>query len=364
MAVILEEAMRGWMADHQGLRARIAERGVDRFFSVLVPAQPPTPAQLERALASARDEVFAALSADAVLDGLPNPPTGGGAREALRSSWLSLNPAWSVPAPPLGRGLSVPRLAVAAAVGSLLGMMLLGGLLNLTLGQRGVGMLIGAPSGAAAAMYSVGKLAESKALRFTLKSLMGVAWTADLLGATALGFGAIWGRLVGFGLLRRVLVYVGVVSLLAFTRGSTQYDVHAYRATVRDLIRQAVDCSALLLCSLSAGRVEPPPTATLDTGLARAIQELHRCDAAGLPTAAESVLLEARRLGLDGVSVPPQFVQASRAVRPRLRWSPELAQYYRPFGLIEEGDTVIVEDEPVIVNGTVLEKGLVRKQRS
>ncbi len=363
MAIILEEAMRGWMADHQGLRERIAERAVDRFFSVLVPAQPPTPAQLERALAGARDEVFAALSADAVLDGLPHPPTAGGAREALRSSWLSLNPAWGLPTPPLGRGLSVPRLAVAAAVGSLLGMTLLGGLLHLTLGLRGLGMLIGAPGGAAAAMYAVGKLAESKALRFALKSLMGAAWTADVLGAATLGFGAIWGRLAGVGLLRRILVYAGVVALLAFTRGSTQYDDRAYRKTVRDLIRQAVDCSALLLCSLSAGRVETPPTAALDRDLARAIQELHRCDAAGLPTAAESVLLEARRMGLDGVSVPPRFVQANDSVRLRLRWSPELAQHYRPFGLIEEGDTVIVEDEPVIVNGNVLEKGLVRKQR-
>ena len=50
-------------------------------------------------------------------------------------------------------------------------------------------------------------------------------------------------------------------------------------------------------------------------------------------------------------------------------WQPdwqvqELVQRYRPFGLIEEGDTVIVEDEPVIQNGVVLEKGRVRKQRS
>jgi hypothetical protein len=44
--------------------------------------------------------------------------------------------------------------------------------------------------------------------------------------------------------------------------------------------------------------------------------------------------------------------------RPRLVWSPELEQAYRPFGLIEDGDTGIVEDEPVIQNGRVLEKGV------
>lgn len=364
MAVILEESIRGWMAANQRLREQIAERAAERFILALVPTEHPTQAQMERAVAGAREEVFATLTADAVLDTLPTPPADAGARESLRSSWLSLDPLWGLPSPPPGRGLSTQRLAVAAAVGSLLGMMLLGGLLSLTLDSRGLGIVLGAPGGAAAAMYAVGKLAESKALRLTLKTLMGVAWTADLLGATALGFGAIWGRLVGYGLLRRVLVYAGVVSLLAFTRGSSQYDSRAYRNAVRDVIRQAVDFSALLLCSLSAGRIEAPKLAVLDADMARAIQGLHHSDAAGLPTAAEAVFLEAHRMGLEGVSTPPRFLQSARAERPRLSWSAELAQQYRPFGLIEDGDTVIVEDEPVIQNGNVLEKGRVRKQRA
>jgi hypothetical protein len=364
MAVILEEAIRDWMTRQQRLREQIAEGAADRFIAAIGGVAPPTQGQLDRAAASVRDAVYAALTADAVLDSLPNAPPDGGAREALRSSWLSLNPAWGIPGPPPGRGLSTQRLAVAAAVGSLLGMMVLGGLLNLMLGLRGVGMLVGAPGGGAAAMYAVGKLAESKTLRFVLKALMGVAWTADLLGATAFRFGAIWGRLAGFGVLRRVLVYVTVVSLLAFTRGSAQYDTGAYRSAVRDAIRQAVDFSSLLLCALSAKRAAPSQAAPLDAALARAIQGLHRADGAGLPMAAEAVLLEAQRLGLDGVSVPPRFIQSALSERPRLRWSPELAQQYRPFGLIEEGDTVIVEDDPVIMNGSVLEKGRVRKQRA
>jgi hypothetical protein len=364
MAVILEESIRGWMAAHQRLREQLAERGTERFFAALVPTEPPSPAQLERATASAREAVFAALTADAVLDTLPTPPPDAGAREALRSSWLSLNPAWGLPGPPPGQGLSAQRLAVAAAVGSLLGMTVLGGLLNLALDLRAVGMVIGAPAGAAAAMYAVGRVAESKSLRFALQALMGVAFTADLFGAAALGFGAIWGRLVGFSLLRRLFVYAGVISLLAFTRGSAQYDTGAYRKTIREVIRQSVDFSALLLCGLSAGQVEPAKVAALDAGLARAIQGLHRTDGTGLPTAAEAVLLEARRLGLDGVATPPRFAQPTQAERPRRRWDAELAQQYRAFGLIEEGDTVIVEDEPVIVNGNVLEKGRVRKLRS
>ena len=364
MAVVLEESIRGWMAAHQPLREQLAEYGSERFFAALTPGERPTPGQLERAIAGAREAVFAALTADTVLDDLPTPPADAGAREALRGAWLCLNPAWGLPSPPPSQGLSAQRLAVAAAVGSLLGMRLLGGLLSLALDLRAVGMVLGAPAGAAAAMYAVGRLAESKTLRFVLKGLMGVAFTADLLGAGALGLGAIWGRLVGFGLVRRVLVYTGVIALLAFTRGSTQYDARAYRKQIHGVIRQAVDFSALLLCGLSAGRVEHAEAAALDPGLARAIQGLHRTDGPGLPTAVEAVLLEARRLGLDGLAAAPRYTQPNQASRPRLHWDSDLARQYRAFGLIEDGDPVIVEDDPVIVNGSVLEKGRVRKQRS
>jgi hypothetical protein len=155
-----------------------------------------------------------------------------------------------------------------------------------------------------------------------------------------------------------------VVALLAFTRGSTHYDRGAYRESVRDLIRQWVDYSSLLLCSLSAAPPEPSRDVVLDPDLARAIQDLHRCDLPDLPMATEALLLEARRCGLAGLTTPARFTVSDRAERRQLRWGAELAPLYRPFGLIAEGDPVIVEDEPVIQNDTVLEKGLVRKQRS
>ena len=363
MSIVLEESIRVWMAGSQPLRERITEQGTERFIAVLGSTASPDRARLDRAAARARDEVFTALTADAVLDSLPSASTDSGAREALRSRWLSLNPAWNFPLPVSAPGLSAQRLAIAAAIGSLLGMALLGGLLHLTLGVRGLGMLIGGPGGAALAMYAVGRLKESKILRNVLKTLLGVALTADLLGAASFGLGALWGRLAGIGLLRRLLIYAGAVSLLAFTRGDAQYDTRAYRDSIRALIRQWVDVSSVLLCCLSARPVTPPGDAVLDAGLARAIQDLHRADATNLPAAAESLLLEARRMGLEGLSTPPRFGQSDRAERPHLRWSPELEQEYRPFGLIEDGDTVIVEDAPVIQNGRVLEKGRVRKQR-
>ncbi|EGV31952.1 hypothetical protein ThidrDRAFT_1526 [Thiorhodococcus drewsii AZ1] len=187
MSIILEESIHAWMATNQTLREQTTERATERFFAVFDHTETAIQARLDRATTSARDEVFAALTADAVLDSLPSAPTTAGAREALRSRWLSLNPAWDLPLPVTSPGLSSARLAIAAAVGSLLGMTVLGGLLNLGLGVRGLGMLIGGPGGAALAMYAVGRLTESKALRRMLKTLLGVAWTADLLGAASFG---------------------------------------------------------------------------------------------------------------------------------------------------------------------------------
>ncbi|WP_295443561.1 hypothetical protein [uncultured Thiodictyon sp.] len=365
MSVIIEEAIRGWMAANRGLREQVTGLGVERFFATLGDSEPADQAQLGRAVAAARDAVFTALTAETVFDQLPSPPLEAGAREALRSRWYGLSPTWVLPGPPTTeRSLSAQRLAIAAGGGSLLGMLVFGTLFNLSLDLRAVGMLIGAPAGAAGAMYAVGRLAESKALRVALTTLLGLAGTLDLARVATLGAVGLWGRLAGFGLLRRIMLYPGVVALLAFTRGSSQYDRGAYRESIRDLIRQWVDCSALLLCSLASAPVAPPRSPVLDPDLARAIHDLHRADLPALPTAAEALLLEARRLGLSGLSDPARFTAEERAERRRLRWGPELAEHYRPFGLIEEGDTVIIEDEPVIQNHTVLEKGLVRKQRS
>ena len=370
MAILLENSLRDWLAAHQPLLVSLTERATDRYIAVLGdPTQSPSPEQMARAAAAAQDEVYLGLTADAVLDSLPRPPATAGAQEALRGSWRCLSPAWQLPPPPVSLGLPAQRLAVAAGVGSLLGMILLGGVLHLALDLRPLGMTLVAVGGAAAAIYLVVKLADSRTLRVTLTTLMGAAFTADLLvKASTLGLGALWGRLGAMGLLRRSLVYFAVVAVLALTRGQGHYDTRAYRRVIGAMIRPLVDYSSLLLGTLSAEQAalpaSPPSGGSLDAGLARAFLELHHSDAPGLPTAAESLLLEARRLGLDGVGTPPRFLRPEpAAARPRLIWKAEMGEQYQTFGLIEEGDTVIVEDEPVYVNGHLVEKGRVRKIR-
>ena len=367
MSVILEEAIRAWMAAYPGPRERAAQAGLERFLATLGGGDMPTPLQVAQACIAARDAAFGALATDAVLDTLAGAPADASPREALRGRWSGLCPAWVLPAPPTGtRALSPPRLAWAAAGGGVLGMLVFGTLLNLSLDLRALGMLIGAPLGAAGAVYGIGRLTESRTLRLTLGTLVGVAGTLDLARVATLGAAGLWGRLAGMGLARRLVVYPGVLALLNFTRGESRYDRAAYREDIAALIRSQVDAAAVLLASLARTPDSAPRAPMLDRGLAHAILDLHRADPAGLPAAAEALLLEGRRLGLGGLAAPARFAAAGAGAdtRTRLRWEPALAERYRTFGLIEDGDTVIIEDEPVIQNACILEKGLVRKQRS
>lgn len=297
------------------------------------------------------------------MDTLPNPPSNASEREALRSSVLSLIPPFELAVPYSERTFSVRRMAAAAAIGALLGMIVLGLMLHWTLDERVVGIFLGALIGAPGTVLGVGRLAESKMLRNTLKTVIGVAGTVDLIRAI---LGGLWVKLAGLRMLRRVMVYLGVIALLTFTRGSAQYDMHAYRDRVEDIIRLWIYCASLLLCSLSASRTMETHSASgqLDADMARAIHDLYGSDLDGLPAAAEAVLLEAHRLGLEGLVGPARFTESCKAERVRLCWREELAEQYKPFGHVEEGNIVIVEDEPVIQNGIVLEKGRVRKQRS
>ena len=363
VTVITEEPIRAWMAANSQVRERVTSQGVDRFFTVLGASGQPAPAEVNRANAAAREAVFAALTADPVMDTLPNPPSNAAEREALRSSLLSLSPPFDLAVPPTVRTFSVYRMAAAAAVGTLLGMIVLGAVLNWTLDLRTVGIFLGALAGAPGAVLGIGRLVESKTLRRTLKTVIWAAGTVALIW-TALR--SLWGGLARLPLFRRVMVYLGVIALLAFTRDSAQYDVQAYRDRVDDHVRLWVDCASLLLCSLSASRTLEPHSASgrLDADMARAIYDLHVSDPEGLPAAAEAVLLEAHRLGLEGIAGPARFTEPGKAERARLRWSQDHAEHYQPFGHVEEGDMVIVEYEPVIQNDIVLEKGRVRKQRS
>jgi hypothetical protein len=128
-------------------------------------------------------------------------------------------------------------------------------------------------------------------------------------------------------------------------------------------MRRWLEYSLLLLFALSREQRETTQVAVFDPGLGRAIIDLHRASSADLPVVVEAVILEARRAGLEGVDGAPAFTSTDQGGKRELLWSADLAAQYRPFGLVEDGDRVVVEQEPVLQNGVVIDVGRVRKVR-
>jgi hypothetical protein len=136
---------------------------------------------------------------------------------------------------------------------------------------------------------------------------------------------------------------------------------------VRACVEQWVDWAILLLtvlCLHRPGIVESNPDR--DKALRRIgklVYALHQANPQSLPVVAHELIQEAKNSGFAGLEGLPAFLDNARAERQVLTWKPDLQTKYETFGYIVEGDRVVVEREPAILDGQVVQRGLVRKVR-
>lgn len=361
--IIVEDKLQLWLQHTEARVSALSAALSDTWLSRVGEADFPADSDLERAAAAVRQQALDDFADDALITAVPDAPADSNSIEALRSAWFGMIPALAIPAPRPQLELAPWRLALAAATGSLLGVLVIGAVFNLLLDMRATGMLLGAVLGAGAATYGVLMLARSEKLRKRLALLLGLASVVQVFASVAtVGLGGLWGRLGG-SLLKRMLAFAAVVALLLFTRESRYFDQEAFRPQVEAAVRRWLEYGLLLLFALSREQRETRQLAVFDAGLGRAITELQQSSAEDLPLAAEAVILEARRGGLEGVDAPAGFTASEGGGKQELLWSAELAAGYRPFGLVEDGDRVVVEKQPVLQNGVVIDVGRVRKVR-
>jgi hypothetical protein len=105
------------------------------------------------------------------------------------------------------------------------------------------------------------------------------------------------------------------------------------------------------------------PDENVNDEIAKYLYKLHACPAKELPGVAAELIERARSLGIDGLEGAPAFLAKEKQVRGTMVWHDGLEEKYRTFGDIQEGDTVFVEEKPLIRHGTIISKGLVRKIR-
>lgn len=330
---------------------------------------------IESALVFVKKRASVLLTSDDQLNKLSIDISDPNEKEAFRRSWSSLMPKLAIPTPSVVVELAARQLAAAAALGSLLGMLLVGGFLNLWIDMRVNGIILGGIIGAASSVYGMWYAAHSKTVRVALTALVGVSAGIELISIfSSIGLLGIWNSLKGtdrawnsmngaIGALKRLLVYIGIIALLISTRISNRYDEKGFRQSVEYYISQWIDYGVLLLLCLSSEQNTKIPCIVFDSAMARSITNLHATSADDLPLSAEAVLQEARRLGLNGLDRPPRFVNQHLTRKRELRWENKFNHHYKCFGLIEEGDLVVVEEEPVEQNGIIIDAGSVRKVR-
>ncbi len=339
------------------LGEKAVESGLGAFFAALPPLAETGRSEVEGGAILARQAMADSLLPD-LLSHLPE-----GLIPEERTPLLLLRMGESLPSLrlplPEGREETPPlRTALAAALGALGGMALLTPLSRLLIDSRDAGLFFGAPLGSLLLVLASLLLPRSKGLQRTLMALLGFASLRETVNF--LGGGLIFSR--GWSLLgrrhsslTRLLLYPALFALLLLLgRKRVVFDRRNYEERIRDSLEKwiagAIPSALLAVLEPSSdGRTAKPGELPLLAGKILELEELPEED---LPEGVAELALSVRNMGF----------QREEGVKS-LIWNDEIAERYAPFGAVEPGDRVTVEREPLLQDGHVLTKGLVRKVR-
>ncbi len=148
---------------------------------------------------------------------------------------------------------------------------------------------------------------------------------------------------------------------------SVRVDVGHQQTVARLAIEQWLDMSLIiltLLCEFASSHVSGREEShQILRQLSRKIYSLHRASQDGLAVTADEVIQVARNLGFEGLDGQPEFMASAQGACETLVWHASLAGQYEMFGHITDGDSVRVERKPVVLEGKMMSRGLVRKVR-
>ncbi|MCP4609660.1 MAG: hypothetical protein GY845_13195 [Planctomycetes bacterium] len=216
-------------------------------------------------------------------------------------------------------------VALSALAGAVVGMVVLTPLFRLGFDMRDVGLVLGGPLGAFCMVLIVRRLSRS---RFFLKLLWRIFGIAE--------------RLPG-------------------------YERRSHEEVVRMSIEQWLNLIIPLLVVLCFYRSWSTDTSADEEiafrRLGKLIYALHSASSESLPVMADELIQEARNCGFEGLDGSPAFLSSVAGPQSVIFWTNDLQNKYEPFGHIAEGDQVKIERQPVIFDGKVMERGLVRKLR-
>ena len=352
---------------HDHMAPGATDAAVQAFMANLGESRCPSPEELQSAMNAARSKLRDVLFNRTTIQMLVGRDTPTDDRlAAMKLSFNGFEPPLKSPPLPACTELPPMRLPLAAMLGAVLGA-LIGSPVGLYfLAMRDVGLLVGAPLGALVVTWALDQASRSAWLSRTLIATLGVATAVEVWAYLSVNpLAAIWQKLSGRKSLQRIVVYLLLIALLVFTRRRATYE----RAILEQSVRQTIDnwlhgALVVLVVLIERRDGQADGAHRTDKGiteLGKRIMELHAASADKLPGLAQEVIDAARDAGFEGLD----GLNASRHTTDEgvLTWVDSMRERYGTFGHIEAGDMVRVEQEPVVRDGEVLEKGLVRKQR-
>ena len=355
-----------------GLRLETVSAALAAFFDDLPMEELPFEDAIEAASERARLTLGDRLLSEEWLRPIAGAVPAGAELSALRMSFECAAAPLSLPLPQSTSVLPPMRIAAAAAVGALAGLVLLSPLSLLILGSRDAGVLVGPPLGAFVLVLIADQASKSKGLKRALIGALGVATIAEVWWLVSAGtlWGVLGSRLSGRrSAPMRILTYIAMASVLFIAKRRPVYDRDEYEGIIRSAIEQWLDGALILLSSLAqprqaAGDATKQLEAVTRT-LGGKLQELHAASLDNVPAVADELLHEAKFLGFGGLEGPAHFQEGAdqEPAAKTLIWAAELSDRYDRFGHVELGDEVTVEREPLLFGEQVKEKGLVRKTR-
>jgi hypothetical protein len=231
-----------------------------------------------------------------------------------------------VPDPTRATGPKVWAVAMWACIGAAVGMLILTPIARLALDMRDLGLALGGPIGAFCFVLIYWRLARARLI-------------------------------------------LGLISRIRGTeKKAPAYDLKAHERVVHAAMEKWLHAAiGMLVVVCSDKSLFTQDTVTAEKVLKRLsgkIYALHHTSGNALSVAADELILEAKNCGFEGLDGPPSFLESSPETRQEFKWRKGMAQQYELFGHVTEGDRVWVQRKPVVLDGTVIERGLVRKVRT
>ncbi len=292
------------------------------------------------------------------------------------STWMSEHPL-QLPAPTFTEQLSAFKLAVATMLGTLGGALLLSGAFRLFADDPQTGFTLGSILGSGGMVLAMWYVSENKKVRRYLTAALGVASAAEaaILFGKMSGVGMVWSALSakfktsGFlNGLKRIFIYLAIILALRLSVRKPVFNRSEYEKNLQICLSLWLDHALTFLQQLTRqpqrqAQSTANDPARLPKKIGAYLLKLHQSSPANLPESAAEMLIAARGLGFEGLDGEPLFISGKSNELKPFAWEKSLEKKFITLGIIDEGDTVFVESQPVIQNGQVIEKGSVRKLR-